>query len=99
MNVILFTTLQYLISIECLDELSEAGCEEVVKKCLRTCGGCEEEENDDVTTKLTTVKTTVFPTTTRSTINSTLLPGTGRDVRTVKKMIELCELIIRPKMV
>ena len=56
----------------------------MVKKCSRTCGGCEEKENDDVTTKLPTVKPTVFPTTTRSTINSTSLPGTGRDLKIVK---------------
>ena len=73
------------MSIECLDELSKVGCEEVVKNCLRTCGECEEEENDDVTTKLTTVKPTVFTTTTRATINSTSSPGTGREVMLIKK--------------
>ena len=72
-----------MIFLECLDDLNKAGCEEVVKKCLHTCGGCanEDDENDDDTTKMTTIKPTVFPTTTRSSSlpNSTSLPGVGRE--------------------
>ena len=68
-----------------MDDLNKAGCEEVVKKCLHTCRRCEkeeeEDENDDDTTEITTIKPTVFPTTTRSSSlpNSTSLPGIGRE--------------------
>ena len=49
-----------LISLDCLDDLNEAECEEVVNKCSQECGRCEEE---DVKRKPTTLKPTELATT------------------------------------
>ena len=70
---------------ECVDDLSEDGCQDVLDKCSKTCGVCE-DNGDDVTPKPTTPKPTSPPKeTTRPPITiptrppSTIPPNTGKE--------------------
>ena len=62
-----------LYRLECVDGLSEDGCQEVLDKCSKTCGVCE-ENGDDVTPKPTTPKPTSPPKETTRTPKETTRP-------------------------
>ena len=75
----------HFICLECADDLNEAGCKEVVNKCLHECGRCQK---DNVTPKPSTDKPTEPAKTTRRPFNSTDSPSTGKTANDIKNVMK-----------
>ena len=72
------------ISAECIDDLNEAECEEVVNNCLHECGRCEIEDGIQIQTIVNSSEPTITGT---QPLNYTVSHGTGKQHHYIKSVL------------